>query len=96
MNLFTNPSLQELRRLFSHCDTSTSTHNIVVDYDGEVLIDPDFQQPEIDLDRFKYRIQLREISKDYINRGSNRMKNLLSKLVWCWENNERFPGMEFN
>ncbi|MEO5569346.1 MAG: hypothetical protein ABIT08_16515 [Bacteroidia bacterium] len=96
MNLFINPSLQELKKLVSQCDISTPTHNIVVDYDGEVLIDPDLQQPEIDLNRFKYRIQLREISKDYINRSSHWMRNLLNNLVNCWENNQRCSNIEFN
>jgi hypothetical protein len=96
MNLFINPSLHELRKLFSQCDTSTPNHNLVVDYDGEVLIDPDLEQPEIDLDRFKYRVRLQSISKDYINRGSLWMRNLLNNLVYCWENNQRFPNPAIN
>jgi hypothetical protein len=96
MNLFINPSVQELNKLLSQCDASIPSHNLVVDYDGEVLLDPDLQQPEIDLDRFKLRIQLRATGKDLLNRGSHWMRNLLSNLVYCWENNSRFPHMAIN
>ena len=96
MNLFINPSIQELNQLLSQCDASTPNHNLVVDYDGEVLIDPDLSQPEIDLDRFKLRIRLQATGKDLINRGSNWMRNLLNNLVYCWENNTRFPNPAVN
>lgn len=96
MNLFINPSIQELDKLLSQCDASTPNHNLVVDYDGEVLIDPDLQQPEIDLDRFKFRIRLQATGKDLLNRGSNWMRNLLNNLVYCWENNQRFPNPAIN
>ena len=87
MNLFLNPSLSELQKLITKTDSSKTEHNIVVDYDGEVLIDPDLQQPDINLDRFKFRISLYEMPKDYINRGSKWMKKLLNSLVEGWENN---------
>ncbi|MEP7171588.1 MAG: hypothetical protein ABI855_19610 [Bacteroidota bacterium] len=96
MNLFTNPSIQELNQLLSQCDTSASNHNLVVDFDGEVLIDPELQLPEIDLDKFKFRVRLQASSKDFLNRGSTWMRNLLNNLVYCWENNTRFPNMAMN
>ena len=96
MNLFINPSLKELSKLLSQCDASAPNHNIVVDYDGEVLIDPDLEQPEIDLDKFKLRVRLHATSKDLFNRGSLWMRNLLNNLVYCWEHNTRFPNMAFN
>ena len=96
MNLFINPSLPELRKLLTKIDNSASNHNLVVDYDGEVLIDPDLEQPEIDLNRFKLRIPLQATGKDLINRGSTWMRTLLDKLIYCWENNLSFPGSAFN
>ena len=96
MNLFNDPSLQELSILLSQCDNSAANHNLVVDYDGEVLIDPDLQQPEIDLNRFKLRITLKATGKELINRGSSWMHTLLSKLVYCWENNLSFNEPAFN
>jgi hypothetical protein len=91
MNLFFNPSLHELHQLISEGDQTKPVHNIVVDYDGEVLIDPDEKQPELNLDRFKFRIKLYEMPKDYINRGSRWMKKLLHRLMDGWEDN--FPGI---
>jgi hypothetical protein len=96
MNLFINPSLPELRKLLTKIDNSAFNHNLVVDYDGEVLIDPDLEQPEIDLNRFKLRIPLHATGKDLINRGSTWMRILLNKLIYCWENNLNFPGSAFN
>ena len=96
MNLFSNPSIQELNQLLCQCDTTAPNHNLVVDYDGEVLIDPELQLPEIDLDKFKLRVRLQASGKDLLNRGSNWMRNLLNNLVYCWENNTRFPNIAIN
>lgn len=96
MNLFSNPSIQELNQLLSQCDNTALNHNLVVDYDGEVLIDPELQLPEIDLDKFKFRVRLQASGKDLLNRGSNWMRNLLNNLVYAWENNTRLPNIAIN
>jgi hypothetical protein len=41
MNLFYDPSLIALSQLIDNADKSLPAHNIVVDYDGEVIIDPE-------------------------------------------------------
>jgi hypothetical protein len=37
MNLFYDPSILGLRQLVDTADKSLSTHNIVIDFDGEVI-----------------------------------------------------------
>jgi hypothetical protein len=85
MNLFYNPSVNELQKLITKNLKSASEHNIVIDYDGEVLIDPDLVQPDLDLNKFKFRIKLNAIRKHYIKRGSSWLSILLNNLVKGWK-----------
>jgi hypothetical protein len=87
MNLFFNPSISELRKLIRETDNEKEVHHIVVDYDGEVLIDPDLNQPEINLDRFKFRINLYERPKNFIRNKSRKLRDLLNNLLEGWEGN---------
>ena len=58
MNLFFNPSLISLRQLVDTGKKSLSVHNIVIDYDGEVIIDPETKFAGIGLNRFKFHTQI--------------------------------------
>jgi hypothetical protein len=58
MNLFFNPSLIALRQLVDTGKKSLSVHNIVIDYDGEVIIDPETRFADIGLNRFKFHTQI--------------------------------------
>lgn len=55
MNLFFNPSISDLQKLLSKAVKNKPIHDLVIDYDGEVLIDPQVEQP---LNKFKFRIQM--------------------------------------
>lgn len=85
MNLFRKASLIELQQLLSKTDKNAPVHNIVIDYDGEVLIDPELSQPEIDLNKFKYRVQLSTAGKDYLKRGSTFIQHLMEQLLFGWQ-----------
>jgi hypothetical protein len=61
MNLFLNPSLREFRKLFGKGGVQTEVHHVVLDYDGEVLVDPQLEQPDLDLKKFKVHVQLRSL-----------------------------------
>jgi hypothetical protein len=87
MNLFFNPSISELRKLIRETDNEKEVHHIVVDYDGEVLIDPDLNQPELNLDRFKFRINLYERPKNFIRNKSRKLRDLMNNLLEGWEGN---------
>ena len=84
MNLFLNPSIHDLQALIQSAPEISHVHNLVVDYDGEVLIDPQLEQPDLDLNRFKFRVQLSEFSKRMIMKGSANLKFLYNKLVQAW------------
>jgi hypothetical protein len=84
MNLFQKASDAELHDLINKTDENTPIHNIVIDYDGEVLIDPELTQPEVDLSKFKYRVQLSTYNKAYFKRGSKWLHNLYKQLKVAW------------
>ncbi len=54
MNLFYNPSIFALRQLVDTANAQEPVHNIAVDYDGEVIVDPEKHYPQVDLKRYKY------------------------------------------
>jgi len=86
MNLFFNPSLKELRKMFREIENDKNEHDVVLDYDGEVLVDPQIQQPELDLNKFKFRIRLNELSGDSLKSGL--FQNLFRRLVNAWNNSD--------
>ncbi len=92
MNLFLNPSESELQSLIENAPQGKIFHDVVVDFDGEVLIDPQLEQPELDLNKFKFHLQLTEFSKRALEHGSKSLKNLLSNLLNAWNNQNDFSG----
>jgi hypothetical protein len=64
MNLFYQPSIADLRQLVKAGKKSLSVHNIVVDYDGEVIIDPETKYAGIGLNRFKFHTQISQSVKN--------------------------------
>jgi hypothetical protein len=93
MNLFFNPSLKELRNMLRDIENHESEHDVVVDYDGEVLVDPQLQQPELDLDKFKFRIRLNELNTAAASGKSGLFQNLFRHLMNAWNNTN---GSELN
>jgi hypothetical protein len=84
MNLFLNPSVDELHSLIQNAPESKVVHDVVLDYDGEVLIDPQLEQPNLDLNKFKFRIQLTEFSKRALDMGSAPLRFLYNNLLRAW------------
>ena len=80
MNLFFNPSVNEFKKLLMKADNGLTVHDLVIDYDGEVLLDPHLNQPELDLDKFKVHVQLR---------GNNHFRKLFNFLLRAWNNRSR-------
>ena len=64
MNLFYNPSLLSLRQLVDTGKKSLSVHNIVIDYDGEVIIDPETKYVGIGLNRYKFHTKIYQSVKN--------------------------------
>lgn len=78
MNLFFNPSVSEFRKLINRAAKSKSVHDLVIDYDGEVLIDPQLDQPQLELDRFKVHVRLQ---------GRKQIRNLFNHILNAWNEN---------
>jgi hypothetical protein len=58
MNLFNEPSLASLRQLVDTAKKSLHMHNLVIDFDGEVIIDPETKYTSVSLNRFKFHTQI--------------------------------------
>ena len=61
MNLNYNPSTEELNALIETAQ-HTPTHNLVIDFDGEVVIDPEVQFPNVSLDSYKFSTRILDAS----------------------------------
>ena len=58
MNLNYDQSPETLIQLLATADTNLPAHNIAVDYDGEVIVDPEVQYPHIEVSKFPFRVQI--------------------------------------
>ena len=85
MNLFTNPSARQLRQLLIKAEKKHSVHEVVVDFDGEVLVDPQLRQPNLDLNKFKVHLQFSEHAGKALSLGTKRLKELLNSLLDDWK-----------
>lgn len=84
MNLYYNPSLNELLDLIRRTDNHNNLHNLVVDYDGEVLIDPQIQQPELEVNKFKVLLKLSDPCMKMLSDKSASLRNLLNIILKAW------------
>ena len=84
MNLFHNPSVDDLRSLLNSVPETKIVHDVVLDYDGEVLIDPQDADPDLDLSKFKFRVQLTEFSKRALMASAAPLRYLYNNLLRAW------------
>lgn len=84
MNLFFNPQERELQKLLSQTDNSKKVHDVVVDFDGEVLIDPELNHPNLDLNKFKVHVRLSDRLTKVLQVQSGYMKSLFNNLQQAW------------
>ena len=90
MNLFYNPTLTELHALVEQGNDQVDINNykVVVDNDGEVIVDFEAVLPESKLSRFKFYFKGLH---DVFGPGFKKVKNLkflnqlYKNLVFCWE-----------
>ena len=88
MNLFYKPSLSELASLIEQSTHDSDNYNVIVDYDGEVLIDSDANLSKKVLDRYKFYFpKLRESYTKGMQSMSylKYLNQLFKNLVFCWE-----------
>jgi hypothetical protein len=93
MNLFHNPSVEDLQSLLKNAAETKNVHDVVLDYDGEVLIDPEVINPHLDdLSKFKFRVQLSEFSKHALMMGAAPLKYLYNNLLRAWNSDGGFSN----
>lgn len=61
MNLNYSATTEQLTELIERAQ-QTSMHNLVIDFDGEVVIDPEVYYPEVALDRYKFSTKILDAS----------------------------------
>jgi len=83
MNLFYNPSISELRQLVDSGHKSLDKHHVVVDFDGEVIIDPEMKYKGISLNRFKFHTTISESVKN----NTRGLKALFETLLEAYNGN---------
>ena len=88
MNLFYSPTLSELYNLLEGKDQTSAGYNIIVDNDGEVIIDQHSSVPESKLSQYKFYFN--SIAPVF-NPGMTKIKSLkflnqlYKNLLFCWE-----------
>ena len=91
MNLFYNPSISELRQLVDSGNKSLDKHHVVIDFDGEVIIDPEMKYKGIALNKFKFHTTISESVKN----NARSLKALFETLLEAYQGN-RFEIQRFN
>lgn len=61
MNLNTDATREQLQDLILRA-THTTMHHLVIDFDGEVVIDPELYFPEVALDRYQFSTRIMDAS----------------------------------
>lgn len=87
MNLFYKPSLSELAALIESNTRQADHYNVIVDYDGEVLVDSDATVNDSVLNRYKFyftSMNTGQNSAESIN-FIKFLTRLFKNLVFCWE-----------
>src|ERR1041384_4093998 len=89
MNLFYNPSLNDLSLLVMHCANHFDSYDIIVDHDGEVIAELSSEKTR--KNRFRYKFFFSKLhgkaNIGILGAGNLRFLNQLYKnLIFCWEN----------
>ena len=90
MNLNYDQSQESLKALLAKASKEIPSHYVAVDYDGEVIVDPDLRFPEIDVKRYKFCTQIRNASLSNLRKIQALHHALLDTL------SERFHSMGNN
>jgi len=88
MNLFYKSSLSELATLIEQTTIDSNNYNIIVDYDGEVIIETNTRHSNAALDKFKFYFDGMTESIQFGHRTDKYLKylnQLFKNLVFCWE-----------
>ncbi len=62
MNLNYGYDKEALEALIATADVNKYEHNLVIDFDGEVIIDPEYYFPAVPLDKYQYSMVIMDSS----------------------------------
>src|SRR5258705_1445658 len=90
MNLFHSPYLSQLSILIAGCTNRSSYYDIIVDFDGEVLIEPSSKRKSNVLPAYKFYfkdfLHGRSCGRGGASENLAYLNQLYKNLMYCWEN----------
>jgi len=90
MNLFHSPYLSQLSILIAGCTNNSSYYDIIVDHDGEVLIEPSSKRKSNNLPKYKFYFKNflhgRRCARGGASTNLSYLNQLYKNLMYCWEN----------
>jgi hypothetical protein len=91
MNLFYSPSLSQLSTLIAGCNDFSNYYNVVVEHDGEVLIERSTSGKNRLLPKYKFYFRDFLYGQNCLGYGAAKnlqfLNQMYKNLVYCWENN---------
>lgn len=90
MNLFYTPTLTELSELIAQTSNYDNDYDIIVDNDGQVLLEPDKEVKPTLFKKFKFYIKGLHGKGQIGNTAAKNLRylnQLYKNLLFCWENN---------
>ena len=78
MNLIYDTTIDALAELVHTADKSLAVHHVAVDYDGEVIIDPEKHFPHVALPKYKFCTQIKDASLANVEKLVSLHRALLS------------------
>ena len=67
MNLNYDTDVAEFEALLATADKKLNAHNIAIDYDGEVIIDPEKHFPNVPTEKYKFCAHVKDMSLQSID-----------------------------
>src|SRR5258706_13383696 len=90
MNLFHSPYLSQLSVLIAGCSSYNNYYDVIVDHDGEVLIEPSSKRKSNTLRQYKFYFKDFLHGRNFVGEGASQnlkyLNQLYKNLMYCWEN----------
>jgi len=90
MNLFHTPYLSQLSILIGSCSNYSGYYDIIIDHDGEVLIELSSKKKSHLLPKYKFYFKHFLHGRNYVGAHASQnlkfLNQLYKNLMYCWEN----------
>ena len=88
MNLNYDLTQEALQELIATADRTITSHNIALDFDGEIIIDPEKHYPNVDIRRYKFCTHVKDASL----RSKEMVEALYRSLVAMFQDEQLYIG----